>query len=277
MKTVKFSVIGMHCASCSSIIERGIKKLPEVKSANVNFSTEKAVVTFDETKIKEDDIIGAIKSKGYNAALLSNSNPNQSENLKKAELRNLKRLFVIGLIFSIPAFFVSMVSMWIGMMIPYKGFILWALATPVQFYVGWQFYKGAWSALKNKSANMDTLIALGTTVAYLFSVVAVLFIPEGEQYFEVSAILITLVLLGKLLESAAKGKTSEAIKKLMNLSPKMATVIRNNEEIKIQVDDVKENDIILVKPGEKVPVDGILTEGHSSIDESMITGEIIPV
>lgn len=277
MKTVQFSVIGMHCASCSSIIERGIKKLPEVKSANVNFSTEKAVVIFDETKIKEDNIIEAIKSKGYNAALLSSNNPNQSENLKKAELKNLKRLFIIGLIFSIPAFFVSMVSMWLGIMIPYKGFILWALATPVQFYVGWQFYKGAWSALKNKSANMDTLIALGTTVAYLFSIVSMLFLPDGEQYFEVSAILITLVLLGKLLESAAKGKTSEAIKKLMNLSPKMATVIRNNEEVKIPVDDVKENEIIIVKPGEKVPVDGIVIEGHSSIDESMITGESIPV
>ena len=160
--------------------------------------------------------------------------------------------------------------------LPHQDYVLWILATPVQFYIGLQFYKGTWTALKNKSANMDTLVSLGTSAAYFFSVYVVLS-GNGHQYFEASAILITLVIFGKYLEAKAKGKTSEAIKKLMHLSPKKATVIRNGKEIVVKISEIELNDIILVKPGGKIPVDGIIVEGYSSVNESMITGESIPV
>jgi Cu+-exporting ATPase len=181
------------------------------------------------------------------------------------------------MIFAIPAFIFGMVFMWAGIMIPYNDYILWALATPVQFIVGWQFYKGTWSALKNKSANMDSLIALGTSAAYFFSVYLVLFHPGSGQYFETSAILITLVIMGKYFEAIAKGRTSEAIKKLMQLTPKTAMVKRNGEFVSVPVENVKVGDIIMVKPGERIPVDGIIIEGSSSVDESMVTGESIPI
>lgn len=159
--------------------------------------------------------------------------------------------------------------------LPFKEYIVWALATPVQFYIGATFYKRAWHALKNKTSNMDTLIALGTSAAYFYSVFAIFY--GGEQYFEASAVLITLVVLGKYLETLAKGKTSEAISKLMQLGAKTATVIRNKKEIQVPLEEVQVNDLILVKPGKKVPVDGIIVEGYSALDESMITGESIPV
>ena len=179
--------------------------------------------------------------------------------------------------FAVPAFIIGMVLMWLGIDVPYRDYILWILATPIQFFIGWQFYVGTWHAIRNKSANMDTLIAIGTSAAYFFYIYVVLFEPGMGQYFEVSAILITLVVMGKLLEAVAKGKTSEAIKKLMQLSPKTATVIRNGREVKISVDEIALNEIIIVKPGEKIPVDGRIIEGSSSVDESMITGESIPV
>jgi Cu+-exporting ATPase len=174
-----------------------------------------------------------------------------------------------------------MILMPLKIYIPYDAFILFLLATPVQFIVASDIYKSAWVALKNKSANMDSLIAMGTTSAYIFSVYTMFFKPELGQYFETSAILITFVILGRYLEAVAKGKTSEAIKKLMQLSPKTATVLRmvggKKKELQISVDEVLVGDLVIVKPGEKVPVDGALIEGSSSIDESMITGESIPV
>ncbi len=279
VKSTKLSITGMHCASCSTIIERALTKTKGVVSANVNFSTEQASVTYDDSVIKESGLINAINSKGYKAEILKEgAKHDHSAMMKKKELKQLKNLFLISLIFAVPAFLIGMVLMWVGIEVPYKDYILWALATPVQFFVGWQFYTGTWNAIKNKSANMDTLIALGTSAAYFYSVYVVLFLPEGTgQYFEVSAILITLVIFGKLLEAVAKGKTSEAIKKLMNSAPKIATVIRNKNEMKIPVDEVQLNDIVIVRPGEKVPVDGVIIEGTSSVDESMITGESIPV
>src|SRR3989344_813386 len=174
---------------------------------------------------------------------------------------------------SIPALILSMFIM----EFPFREYLLWFLSTPIQFYIGWQFYKGTWSALKNKSANMDTLIAVGTSAAYFFSVYAILFAPEEHQYFEISAVLITLVLLGKYLEAKAKLRTSEAIKKLMTLGAKTATVIRKGKELKIPIEEVVVGDHIIVKPGEKIPVDGVLTEGLSAVDESLVTGESIPV
>ncbi len=275
MKTT-LQISGMHCASCVTILTRALNKVPGVKSATVNYSTEKAAVEFDDTQTKVADLINAVKGKGYGAkvaTVFTAGSLGQEEKLKQKEVTNLKRTVIMSAILSVPALLLGMVFM----DVPYRLFILWFLSTPVQFYFGRSFYQGAWASLKNKSANMDSLIALGTSAAYFFSVYVVLFDSMGDQYFEVSAILITLVLLGKYLEALAKGKTSLAISKLMKLGAKSATVIRNGKEIKISIDGVVAGDIVIVKPGEKIPVDGIINDGHTSIDESMVTGESIPV
>ncbi|NOX71206.1 MAG: cadmium-translocating P-type ATPase [Candidatus Micrarchaeota archaeon] len=270
MKKKELKICGMHCQSCVSVIERSLKKKEGISYANVNLATNKATVEYDETKVKDSDIIELIKSRGYDARISEgNEIDNGNENIRK-----LKRKLAFSAILSIPVFFLSM---FFHNILPYQEYIIWILTTPVQFIAGYQFYKGAWGALKNKSANMDTLVALGTSAAYFYSVYSVLFSGSGHYYFETSAVLITLILLGKTLEAVAKGRTNEAIKKLVALSPKIATVIRDGKEHKIPVDDVRIGDIIIVKPGEKIPVDGIIIDGHSSIDESMVTGESIPV
>ncbi|MFA6088263.1 MAG: heavy metal translocating P-type ATPase [Candidatus Woesearchaeota archaeon] len=278
-KELNLQISGMHCASCSTLIDRALKKKEGVVSSNVNLTTEKANIIYDDSKVDTQTLIQVVKDKGYGAQIFENnkSEAKAQEVRKKKELFELKRLFLTSLIFTIPAFMIGMVFEWISLDIPYKGYILFALATPVQFFVGWTFYKGAWYALKNKSANMDTLIVVGTSSAYFLSVYNVLFGSSMVTYFEVSATLITLVLFGKLLEAIAKGKTSDAIKKLITLSPKIATIIKDGKEIEVNIDDVKVDDIILIRPGEKIPVDGIVISGSSSIDESMITGESMPV
>ncbi len=272
MKKIKLNISGMHCSSCSVLIEKSLKKMEGVKTSNVNFSTANANVEYDEFKIEENKFIEKIKDLGYSADIEKNGK--KQEQRERKEIANLREKLLISSIFAIPAFILGMFFM--KNPLPYQDYILWSLATPVQFYIGSQFYKGAWGALKNKSANMDTLVALGTSAAYFFSVYVVLS-GVGNQYFEASAVLITLVIFGKYLEAKAKGKTSEAIKKLMHLSPKKATVIRNGKEIIVKISEIELNDIILVKPGGKIPVDGIIVEGHSSVNESMITGESIPV
>lgn len=273
-KTTNLSIGGMHCASCTTVIARALTKTEGVKSANVNLTTERATVNYDPEKVSIEKLIQAVKSKGYTASIAAEKIDVKAEELKKKrEIRKLKNLLIVSAVFSAPALLTSMF-----LMIAYKPLILFILSTPVQFFVGAGFYKGMWNALKNKTSNMDTLIAVGTSAAYFYSLyLTIANGMEAETYFEISAVLITLVMLGKYLEARAKGKTSEAIKKLMKLSPKTAVVIRNGKEMKIKVDDVKTGDIILVKPGEKIPVDGIITTGESSIDESMITGESIPV
>ncbi len=275
-KKITLEITGMHCASCAAIIDRKIKKKNGVETSNVNFSTEKATVVFDDSKLNTNELIQVVKSVGYGAKL-NFSKQNNNEQKIKEEIENIRFAFFFSLLFAIPAFVFGMMFEWLGIELKYMEILLFVLATPVQFIVGWTFYEGAWYALKNKSANMDTLIVIGTTSAYILSVYNIFFKPMSAQYFEVSAILITFVILGKYLEAIAKGKTSDAIKKLMNLSPKEAVVIRDGNEVKISVDEVILGDIIIVKPGEKVPVDGIIISGASSIDESMITGESIPV
>jgi len=190
------------------------------------------------------------------------------------EISKLKNSFLKSLVFSLPVFILGMFFM--DDPIPYQNYIMWILATPVQFYIAASMYKSAFSALKSKSANMDTLIILGTSAAYFYSVYLVL-IEIMHQFFEASAVLITIVIFGRYLEARAKGKTSDAIKKLIGLKPKKATVIRGGKEISITIDEVAVGDIIIVKPGGKIPVDGVIISGHSSVDESMITGESIPV
>lgn len=268
------AVKGMHCASCAVIIEKALKKTAGVTTANVNFSTEKATIEFNPDVVKEEKLVELTKGLGYVAEVFTGKDTDREAKLREKEIKSLRLKLIIGILLSAPALIISMFLM---DMVPYEKFVVWFLATPVQFYIGYQFYKGAWGALKNKTSDMDTLIAMGTSAAYFYSVYAVLFDPMGSQYFEAAAVLITLVILGKYLEAIAKGKTSEAIKRLMGLSPKTATVIRDKKEIKIPIDDVRVGDIVIVRPGEKIPVDGIIIEGLSSVDESMITGESIPV
>jgi Cu+-exporting ATPase len=277
MKKTDLNIIGMHCASCSTLINKALTKAEGVSEANVNYATAKARIVYDEKKLTEDDLIKIVKNKGYGASISGKNDAVDKEESQKKEISNIKSNLYFSLLFTIPAFLIGMVLMPLGVKIPFDLFILFFLATPVQFIAAADIYKSAWVAMKNKSANMDTLIAIGTTAAYIFSVYAVFFNPSLGQYFETSAILITFVIFGRFLEIRAKGKTSEAIKKLMELSPKIATVIRNKKEMQIPVDQVILNDVILVKPGEKVPVDGLLVEGLSAVDESMITGESMPV
>ena len=277
-KQVQLSISGMHCASCSTILTRALQKVPGVTSAAVNYSTERATIAYDPAKAKLEHLFAAVSGKGYKAMLYeTGKGKDREEQRRQKEILETKHLFLVGLFFSLPALLISMVLSKLGIILPFEGYILWLLATPVQFYVGRQFYRGTWHSLRNFSASMDTLIAVGTSASYLYSIYVVLFAPTLGQYFETGAILITFVMLGKYLEAVAKGKTSAAIKKLMGLQPKTALVIRYGKEQEIPIEHVVEGDVVLVKPGQKIPVDGILVEGHSSVDESMITGESMPV
>jgi Cu+-exporting ATPase len=268
-KTIR--VIGMHCANCALTIEKGLRNTLGVKSSNVNFTTEKAHVEFDEKIVSEAQLLEKIKELGYSGEFVVPSF-DRERHIREMEEKHLRRLLLISIVFSLPAFVIGMFLM----DFPMRGYVLLFLATPVQFIVGWRFYKSAWASLKHKTANMDTLIALGTSVAYFYSLYLVAQDVMGETYFETSAVLITFVILGKYLEARAKGKTSQAIRELMQLSPKQARIMVNGKEKIIPIDEVKTGDIIIVKPGEQIPVDGAVISGDSSIDESMITGESIP-
>lgn len=275
MKKTTIKISGMHCQSCVTILDRALNRERGVKSVNINFSTEKAAIEFDENQNSEKNIIQTIKSKGYGGYVINGREITFEAKKQKKELKKLKYTVILSTIFAIPIFILGMFFM--KNPIPFQNYIMWFLATPIQFYIGKQFYQGAWTALKNKTANMDTLVAMGTSAAYFYSVYVVLFVTGGHQYFEASAVLVTLVLFGKYLEALAKGKTSTAISKLMKIGAKTAIVIRDGKEVKIPIDDVLKGDIVLVKPGEKIPVDGVIIEGYSTIDESLVTGESIPV
>jgi Cu+-exporting ATPase len=305
----------MTCASCAAIIEKVVGKVDGVESANVNLATEKLKVAYDACSTNADSIVAKVESAGFSAAeipLPGSEVPASAgaESAPDAEgahgeagtpgehsAARERRLFAVALVLSVPALLVSMVppfmmvvpiavaevlasavgGAWDPVMV--QKYLAFALATPVQFYAGAQFYRGFWHALKRGSGNMDTLIAIGTSAAYFYSVAAT-FVPALEAqpvFYETAALLITFVLLGKLLEARAKGKTGDAIKKLMGLAAKTARVVRGGEELDIPVEQVVAGDIIVVRPGEKVPVDGTVTEGSSAIDESMLTGESIPV
>src|SRR3989338_1488047 len=303
MKKGVFDISGMHCASCSILIKRRLEKTPGVKSANVNYATEKATVEYDERECDENKIVQTVVQTGYKAFPRVEEQPMQMQGhtqmhhamsmpsdattknpamgmpghdhaamLKAHEMRELKLKVLVSAALSFPALALVMLTP----EFQYKTLILFLLATPVQFWAGKQFYQGTLSGLRVFSANMDTLIAMGTSAAYFYSV-ASLFGLVKENYFEIGAILITFVLLGKYLEAIAKGRASEAIKKLMGLNPKTAIVVRKGKEIEIPIEQVVAGDLIRVRPGEKIPVDGIVVEGDSSVDESMLTGESLPV
>jgi len=269
LTNIKLNITGMHCASCSAIITKALSKVDGIKDTNVNINTNVATVSYDKQITSETIIVKVIENKGYGAKIAKNGVASNEKEYKK-----LKRSFYFSFVFALPVFILGMFFM--KNPIIYQDIIMWILATPIQFYVGFPMYRSALTALKNKSANMDTLIVMGTSAAYFYSVYSVIS-GNGFVYFEASAVLITIIIFGKLLEAKAKGKTSEAIKKLIGLKPKTAIVLRKGKEIKINIDEVLIGDKIIVKPGEKIPVDGIIIVGNSSIDESMITGESIPI
>ena len=279
MKKIIILLSGMHCASCANRIETALKKQKGVVEANINFASEKATVEFDENLTDEESLYTIIRQTGFEVIEEKEESTDKEKEVRETEIRKLKNLFLLSIALSIPIFLISMPFKWFNIHIPYQGIIMFLLATPVQFIAGRIFYQGAFSALKSKTTNMDTLVAVGTSAAYFYSVAVLLFPVElgTDLYFESSAVIITFILLGRYLEAIAKGKTSESIKKLMGLQAKTATVIRNKKEIQIPINEVVLGDIIVVKPGQKIPVDGIITEGVSSVDESMITGESLPV
>lgn len=349
-KQLILPVSGMTCANCVATIERNLKKLDGVHSAAVNLSSERAVVDFDPSLLKLDDLVGrvrkagydvtageadlmirkmsddrdakrlektlrdlegvldaqvsivteharvryiptvisqaemrqAVSSAGFEAVELGGEAEDAEGKAREAEIKQQRRLLITGLVFTIPLFLLSMgrdfnlIPHAIGHA-PWMNWLMLALATPVQFYVGWQYYVGGYKSLRNGSANMDVLIAMGSSTAYLYSITVLLGWIPGHVYFETSAVIITLIRLGKYLEARAKGRTSEAIKKLLSLRPKTARVVRDDIELDIPTDDVQVGDVVLVRPGETIPVDGMVIEGRSSVDESMLTGESMPV
>lgn len=349
-KQVVLPITGMTCANCVATIERNLKKVGGVATANVNLSSERAMIEFNPDLTNLGELLNRIERAGYGVAigkadfylknLSDSSDLNRLENnlrrvdgvigtrgnvvngrleieyiptilnqvdLRKkinqfgfaivdvsksdqdaeqlARQREIQQQFhylIIGLIFTVPLFLFSM-GRDFGL-IPHAighawwaNYLMWILATPVQFYVGWQYYIGAFKALRNRSANMDVLIALGSSAAYFYSIPIALGWISGHVYFETSAVIITLIKVGKYLEAKAKGNTGEAIKKLLSLRPKTARIIRDGEELEVPVDEVVVGDIVMVRPGEKIPVDGVIVDGRSSIDESMLTGESMPV
>ncbi len=292
---INLSLSGMHCSSCAAIIERSLKKLAGVSKANVNFAAEKALVFYDENSTKVDNLISAVKKAGYLATVVKENDTEFERNKREKEIKNLFEAFMNSLLLSLPMIYFMLFDFiaWIPgkvLLTPFIGIFSLLLSTPVQFIIGLRFYKGMWSALRMKTFNMDSLIAIGTSTAYFYSLLnfAYYYIRTGsligltgtkipELYFETAAFLITFVILGKWLELRAKGRTSDAIKKLMGLAAKTARVVRNGNTEDISIDEVKVGDIILVRPGEKIPIDGKITKGSSSVDESMLTGESIPV
>ena len=294
-KRTKLDVSGMHCSSCAGIIERTLKKVPGVTQVNVNFAAEKASIVYDEYVVSTSDLVTAVQKAGYTATIIPEGMSTDESVKRTEEIHHMFHVFFRSLLFSMPMLYFMFFDFfpWFPgriALLPYVGFISLLLATPVQFWMGMGFYKGMWSSLRMRTFNMDSLIAIGTSTAYFYSLVNFInyyLINKSiigmngskipELYFETAALLITFVLLGKWLEKRAKGETSDAIKKLMGLQPKTARVIRNGQTQDILIDQVIAGDIIIVRPGEKIPVDGKITKGSSSIDESMLTGESLPV
>ncbi len=349
-KHITLPILGMTCANCVATVERNLKKVDGVETANVNLSSERAAVSYDPDKATLPDFIARVERAGYEVAMgeasLKIKNLSDAADVKRLEkalnglegvietnvnlatekaqvryvptivsqneLRRLirsagfdtldeglpvedaeakarqeeivqqRRLLIVGLVFTIPLFILSM-GRDIGFLpkaiteLPWLTYLLWALATPVQFYVGWQYYVNGFKSIRNGSANMDVLVALGSSAAYIYSIPITLGWIPGHVYFETSAMIITLVKLGKFFEAKAKGGASDAIRKLMDLRPRKAYVVRDGIEVEVPVDEVEIGDLVLVHPGEKIPVDGVVVDGHSSVDESMLTGESLPV
>ena len=286
-------LLGMTCTNCANTIERRLNKVDGVLSAEVNYANEKAVVRYAPGATTRGDLVAAVRQAGYDV-VSSGDGTGSDDTLedaeaaaREAEVKHQERRLLVGLIFSVPLFLLSM-SRDFGLLGDWShaiwvNWLFFALATPVQFYVGWDYYVGAYKSLRNRSANMDVLVAMGSSVAYFYSIAVLIALTLGSMalghhvYFETSAMIITLIVLGKLMEARAKGRTSEAIKKLIGLQAKTARVVRSGEELDIPIAEVIQGDLVIVRPGEKVPVDGVVVNGRSTLDESMITGESLPV
>ncbi len=299
---VDLAIAGMTCAACVAVLERTLGRLAGVSEATVNLAAETASVEFDPAVLGIDEIVAAVGKAGYEATIVAEATATDLTSRwdvqKEAQQRHYahqRRLLILSASMSIPLFLISMVppfmgtvnvwvaealaavfgGVWDPMMVErWMGFVF---ATPVQFVAGAQFYRGFWHAVKQRTGNMDTLIAIGTSAAYFYSVAATVWLTHEPVFYEAAAMLITFVIFGKLLEAKAKGKTSDAIKKLMGLAPKTARVVRGGVEGDIPIEQVVVGDLVVVRPGEKIPVDGVVIDGRSSVDESMLTGESIPV
>ena len=293
MEKITFPIHGMSCASCVKKVENALNGLEGVVRASVNFATERATVQYIPGAVSMENFGKAVKEAGYEILEMGKAEKedivDREKAAREAEYRKLKRKFISGVILVIPVFLLAYWRMLgfshlFNLSREVNFYLQLIFQTPIQFWVGWQFYVGAWKTAKHKSADMNTLIAVGTSAAYVYSVLAVflpwLFAAEGlmaEVYFDTAGAIIVLILLGRLLEARAKDQTSEAIKKLIGLQAKTAKVLRNGQEMDVPVEEVVIGDLVIVRPGEKIPVDGLVKEGRSSVDESMITGESIPV
>jgi Cu+-exporting ATPase len=290
VEKVTLPVQGLSCASCVNRVQTALSNVPGVIEADVNFATEKATVTYVSGQVTVKGLSKAVEAIGYKILEIEDGDVVEREKAgREAEFKRLKHKFTAGVILVVPLFvLVHWDQLGLSRIWPLSKqanfFIQLIFQTPIQFWVGWQFYKGAWAAARHKTSDMNTLIAVGTSAAYIYSLLAMLFpwmfAAKGlfpEVYFDTAGAIIVLILLGRLLEARAKSQTSEAIKKLVGLQAKTAVVIRDGREAEIQLEEVQIGDTVIVRPGEKIPVDGVILEGHSSVDESMVTGESIPV
>jgi len=287
---VEFNLVGAHCASCVAAIEGALKDLPGIDEVHVNLSTERAVAHYDAKQVTPEKMQAAIEAAGYKAYVRGEAGAAETEDreaaARRAEQKDLTRRIVVGAILSAPVVFAVMAHelfgvMWVPELLLNRWFQL-ALITPVMFYTGWPIHRTGWLTLAHRSADMNTLITIGTTAAFAYSLFVTVFptaLPESlrQVYYEAVGVIVTLITLGRLLEAIAKGGTSEAIRKLIGLQAKMARLVRDGQEVDIPIEQVQVGDVIIVRPGEKVPVDGQIIEGTSTLDESMVTGESIPV
>ena len=280
---INLPITGMHCENCTSTITRNLKKMDGVLAAEVSLATEYAAVTFDTSALSEETIVDKIRDLGFDVV-----DEDEEAAVRAEEFQRQKLQFIVGVIFTLPLFLISMgrdfgiIGNWAHA--PWVNWLMFGLALPVQSYVAWDYYIGGIKALRNRSANMDVLIAMGSSVAFLYSLVVTIALASGEGarfgthvYFETAAVIITLIKLGKLLEARAKGKISAALKKLPQLAPKTACRLENGEEQHIPIEQVDVGDVLLVRPGESIPVDGVVRSGKSAIDESVFTGESLPI
>ncbi|HSG16968.1 MAG TPA: heavy metal translocating P-type ATPase [Anaerolineae bacterium] len=286
--TIDLPIVGMTCANCVATVERALNKVDGVLEVTVNYASEKATVRYVVGTTGRASLVAAVRKAGYDVVEAEGDDELEDAEAaaRQAEIRHQEKRLIVGVIFTTPLLLLSM-SRDLGLLgewshATWVNWLFFALATPVQFYVGWDYYVGAYKSLRNRSANMDVLVAMGSSAAYFYSVAVLIALTMGSTalgehvYFETSATIITLIVLGKLLEARAKGRTSEAIKKLMGLRPKTARVLRDGVQKDIPIEEVVVGDTVIVRPGEKIPVDGRVIDGRSAVDESMITGESLP-
>ncbi|MEN6402856.1 MAG: heavy metal translocating P-type ATPase [Armatimonadia bacterium] len=281
-RRISLAVKGLHCAACVNRVEQALRKVDGVNDVTVNLASERAEGSFDPARVSVSELLAAVQSAGYEAEVAGEVEPDERQREREAESRHQWRLFLFGAIVSVPLMIFSMWPMW------YWRILLPVLATPVQLLLGWQYYRNSWNALRHGSANMDVLIAMGSTAAYLLSLYHT-FKPLPELhthmvgpheyglYYDSAAMILTLITLGRYLEARARGRTSEAVRRLLELAPREAAVLRDGQEVSLPIEQIVVDDIVFIRPGEKLPVDGTVTQGESVVDESMLTGESLPV